>query len=357
MKKSEQPFAWIFIVVVAIVYAMLVFVACSLNSATNFWSFYVAWTITVPALLLFGCWAALGSGVAWLRVTAISLLGPLLFVAAVAGFYTSFSQGYPQGFFFDGGGPFKIFTMVFLISFGACVACQIPFWIFRFLFGWQLIQKDRDWSQQKISIRDIFVLTAIFAFSFGLPSVGVNMYFDSIVQDVQIGSTELIETDEIDENGEPIVFNEVLVTKENIEEVRESRNKQYKEFRSSMTAGVLVYSAIVAVFALLFVPVVLLSLRTRGTGVGVFLAGIYLCLIMLIAGIVPNVLLSGAFIVWEQFIPYLLAFTLLFVTAAMLPLIVSRSMGIRLASNRDFRKRRNESMLDKSSDSLPVIEN
>lgn len=234
MKKSEQLFAWTHIVFIAIVYAILIFVTCIFNTFTNFWSFYIAWTIIVPALFLFGFWAALGSGMTWLRVTVMSLLGPLLFVAAIAGFYTSLSQG----FLFGDDNPLKIFTLVFLISFGACVACQIPFWFFRFVFGWQLIQKDRDWSQQKISIRDIFVLTAIFAFAFALPRIGVNMYFGLIAQEVQIGTTQFIETDEIDENGNQIVFNEVVVTKENIEEVKEAHNEQYKTYRSSMTTGV-----------------------------------------------------------------------------------------------------------------------
>ena len=350
MHKPEHPFAWTYIIGVAIVYGVLVSTACGLVNATDFWSFYFAWTIAVPSLLLFGCWAALGSGTTWLRVTVISLLGPLLFAAAVAGFYASFSQR----FLFDGSNPFKVSTMVFLISFGACVACQVPFWFFRLLFGWQLIQKDRDWSQQKISIGDIFVVITIFAFAFAAPRIGVNMYFDLIVSEVQIGYTELIETDEVDKNGEPILFNEVLVTKGNIEEVKESRSKQYKSARSSMTIGVLIYSAIVATIALLFVPAVLLSLRKRGTGMGVVCAAIYLCLMMLVSGIVPNIFMSGAFIVWAQFIPYLIGFTFVFVTASMLPLVVSRVMGIRLANNRDFRELRDETTRKQSSESLAV---
>ncbi len=328
-------------VAVAIFYAILIFVACASIDQTNGWSFYGAYALLIPALFLFGVWAAIGPGITALRAVVFSLLGPLLVVAAVAGVFTAPTT---QNVFFDSElGELKQFCIVFCLSLGICVACQVPFWMFRFVFGWQLIQESRSWTEKKISIRDILLITTIFAFAFAAPRYSAKMYFDATLARIKVGETELFETDDVDADGTPLVFKEVTVTEENIEELREEGKAFYDSYKSGMLTGVMAYSAIVAVLSLLFAPAVFLALRRSGTLKSVCGATLYLLVLFLTVSFLAVSLSSVGG--WGQLFLNLIAVAFVFVTAAMFPLLVSRYCGIRLANRRDFRERKLESEL------------
>lgn len=70
-------------------------------------------------------------------------------------------------------------------------------------------------------------------------------------------------------------------------------------------------------------------------------AALYLLLLFATASLLVTYS-SGGYVSWNQSIPYVLVIGLVFVAAAMIPLVVSRHLGIRLVNNRDFRERRNE---------------
>jgi hypothetical protein len=270
------------------------FAACASVDQTNGWSFYGAYAVLVPALFVFGVWAALGPGITVLRAVVFSSFGPLLVVAAVAGFFTDQDM---QDVFFDIElGKLKQCCIVFCFSLGVCVACQVPFWMFRFVFGWQLVQENRNWNEKKVSIRDILIITTIFAFAFAAPRYAAKMYFDATVDRIKIGETEFMETDDVDAGGIPLGFKEVTVTEENIEELREKGKKFYDSYQSSISTGVMTYSGIVAVLSLLFAPAVSLSLRRSGTLKGVCGATLYLLVLFLIVGFLTVFLSSTA--VW-----------------------------------------------------------
>ena len=324
-------------VAVAMVFAFIVFVGISLNGLTQFWSFYISWTIVVPALPVFGCWAALGMGAMWLRVTVFSLLGPMLFVAAIAGFYASQFWGGMAFLGVDWMSPFELAFAAALLTFGCCVACQVPFWILRLAFGWQLIQTNCDWSQKKISIKDMFLLTAIFAFAIALPRFGTDIFWAKSINEVQVGQVEYVV--ELDADGVP-VQETIEITEENIEEFREKRRMENGTLKTGMLMGLLVYAAIVAVLALVFAPAVWLTLRMSASKKGVLFATIYLLALCLVSGGLIVFFSFGNFVMWGQVIPYMIGLAILFVAAAIIPLAVSRRRGIRLVSNRDFRERR-----------------
>lgn len=316
---------------IALVYAILVFIACLLIEQTQVMSLYFGLALLLPIVFLFGAWAALGAGTTWLRVAVFSLLGPLMFVAAVAGVYAiMYSASTPSS---DLLGPPRAFAMAVFVSFSFCVACQVPFWFFRFVFGWQFVDSKSKWEQQQVSIRDIFLLTALFAIGFSTPRFAADMYFDTVSNSIQVGYTEFVETEDDEGN---VTMDNVVVTEENIEELREKRNRRYDTFRNSLTLAVIVYSVFVAVLALLFVPAVLLTLRMTGGVKGVCFAVAYLVLLYLGLVSIPIMTVYGGFVTWSQLSTYLIGFGALAVAAAMIPLLISRSIGFRLATKRDF---------------------
>lgn len=317
MKKPESQIAWLHVVGVALVYAALIFISiCVSFNATFLSGFYIAYALLISSLVIFGFWAALGSGAATDR----------------------FSQGMILG---NESTLLEECWFVFMVTFVACLASQVPFWILRFVLGWQLVQESRDWFEQKISIQNIFFLTAVFAIGFAMTGYAANMYFDAMVNEIQIGHDDYVETDKVDADGTPVI-EYVEVTEDNIEEMQEKRKEEYEPYKAGLSIGVAIYSAIIAVVALLFAPAIWLTLRRSGTRIGVYVAALYLVAIFLAIGILNGIWMSAGLVVWGQMIVYVVGFGFALTIAAMIPLLLSRNLGIRLASARDFRERRDE---------------
>ena len=336
MNRPESRVAWLHVVGVAFVYGVLIFIGSA------FWTYvdatYFVCVLTVSGLLIFGMWAALGSGVTSERVPVFSLLGPLLCISAIAGFATS--QLSP-GLFLDGERSWlEEYWFVFMVVFGICIAFQVPFWILRSVLGWQLVQESRDWIDRKISLRDIFFLTAVFAVGFALPSYASSMLYNTMVDQIQIGYLENVETDKVDVNGTPLYYELVEVTEDNIDEMRKKRSEEYGLIAQGLSLGVAASFGTAAVVALLFAPAVWLTLRMSGTAKGIFMAVPYLVAIFLAIMLPYAFWFSGGFIVWGQLIQDLITTGFGFIFASMMPLLLSRSLGIRVASKRDFRERR-----------------
>ena len=122
---------------------------------------------------------------------------------------------------------------VFMVTFVACLASQVPFWILRFVLGWQLVQESRDWFEQKISIQNIFFLTAVFAIGFAMTGYAANMYFDAMVNEIQIGHDDYVETDKVDADGTPVI-EYVEITEDNIEAMQEKRKEEYEPYKACL---------------------------------------------------------------------------------------------------------------------------
>ena len=75
VSKPESKIPWLHMVVIGFVYALTIFGLCAWVNATFINLFYVAYTMLVSALLVFGAWAALGSAQVWIRVPVFTLLG------------------------------------------------------------------------------------------------------------------------------------------------------------------------------------------------------------------------------------------------------------------------------------------
>lgn len=120
-------------------------------------------------------------------------------------------------------------------------------------------------------------MTAVCAIAFSLPRYAVDMYIEAEVNQVKIGSMELVETDDLDEYGDPLIFNRVVVTEANIEELQASKRSEFDQFKQGLSIGIVVYCSIVAAIAFLFVPVVSLTLSRSGTWKGVRVAPPYIC--------------------------------------------------------------------------------
>ena len=217
-------------------------------------------------------------GKAVAAIDRLSLLLPLFVVAGYAGLTTNV---YPTPIYVGNESDFARTAFVaFMFSFGFSVACQIPFWILRLIFGWQLVPKEEAPEKAKFSIQELFILTAIYALAFSLPGYAIDMALEINGNgNVEVGASEYFEPSQSDPNLE---YGLIHVTEQNVEQLRERRIEDNKMYRSRFYVISMVYYAIFAVAGLLFSPVIWLCLRRSGRFIGLGAAAIYLNVVFVV---------------------------------------------------------------------------
>ncbi len=286
-------------------------------------SFYFAYLILVPMAFVLGAWAPLGQGSFLFRVVTLTMLGPLMLEAGLLGILIGLAE---SNFMFGNEmSHSKACFIVALLSIPICVATQVPYWMFRIGFGWQLVQFRSDWQEKKTSLRDMFLITAVFAIAIATPHFATDMIFDSIeVGAVELGQIEIVVTTLPDGSTD---FIETEVTEENIEQIRESGLSQNRSTRAGVPSGVLIYSAVVALLSLFFTPAIWLCLRNGSSVKSVCLAALFLFTLFVVIGCVVTFLTFGWQVSWGQFISYLLGFASVFTAAGIVPLLGFPMLG------------------------------
>jgi hypothetical protein len=247
--------------------------------------------------LIFGAWAAIGPEAFGIRVAAYTLSGPLLILVGMLGLYLTAPRT-----FFPGLLSFpKTCVVVALISIPICVATQVPYWAFRTLLGWEFVLEQSDWEEKKFSLQEMFLLTAVFAIAFAAPRFATEVISDAIASDVQIEAA--------DSGG------------------------------MGVSIGVIVYSAVIALLSLLFTPAVWFCLRKGSTVKGVYVAVLFLFVLLSGSGCLGAVLAFGWQLPSWVIISYLFVFPAVFAVGGVLPLLASRRRGIRLVTRDDCREK------------------
>ena len=211
------------------------------------------------------------------------------------------------------------------------LSAQLPCWIFRSLFGWQLVFRD-DSPERSFSLRDVFVLTFVFALCFAIPQASANLgsaMFGSNVYDNTQRAHAMISEDVLQSDGTYVSVERVLTAAE-MSELRR-RAQRDDQMNSYAIYGICAISVIV--ISLLSTPVVLVTFRTKEAVTGCGFAGLYVfgiwSVMMAIAAIAFGVAPPEVFL----YFGVLLA---LCGGAVAVPLSVARETGFRLTSPKRF---------------------
>ena len=83
-------------------------------------------------------------------------------------------------------------TLFAIICFGIPLiyAAQFPYWLMRWIFGWQLIDGSKPSKQKKIGLKDMLTMMAALAVSAVAATQGTSMFNPTINDSVEIGDTK-----------------------------------------------------------------------------------------------------------------------------------------------------------------------
>jgi hypothetical protein len=317
---------------IVLVAAILVFFAVLLTEPIKLIRVYPVYTIAI-VLFVLGAWAAIGPGSFLLRVATCTFLGPLLIEAGASGLMLA-DRSFPFG-----GDPnqYRIYMIVFCFSIPICVATQVPFWFFRIAFGWQLVSKRGRQQEKKTSIKEILMITAVFAIAIASPRFASDLIVEVLVSEVKVGYTVYVPIDiSSDVTDDSNQLNPQVVTADNIDELRELEREKYKMMGGNIPIGVLIYSIAVSLLTFFYVPTFWFCLR-GDTSKGFLIGALFLFSITACTGTVSAILSFGLSILWNQGFAYILGFGLSAAIVGVLPLLVWHRLGNRLKTHKDFR--------------------
>ena len=307
----------------AILYAILLFL-CALGMGNSIAPFFPMAAGVYSTVLLLALWSVFGPGNYLKRLFWAHLIGAIPALGLTLGVYAVSND---QGSEFGNIWSALVIPLISVvpISLGA----QLPFWFFRSLFGWQLVNRGQH-PERSFDLRDVFVLTFLFAFSFAVPQMSVNLQWrangsDNFDQDQRITVSKRV----VQSDGRSTPVDRVLTKEDVAEHQREQRQRD--QMVSYAIHGRHVVGAVGV--TLLSIPIVLFVFRSKVTASGCALTGLYVFGIwsVIIAstaigfgGLPPEVLL------------YLGVLLALCACAVAVPLVVARETGLQLTSPKRF---------------------
>ena len=322
----ELPFApYRHLIWFAIAYGFLLFVSAAAGSyVSEPFVIYPLVSITLSSLILVAIWSVFGPGSYLKRLFWSHLTG--LIVAAGLGFgFLTFSWG--QSGFDDTDLAFAIALGLIALP-PLSLAAQLPFWFFRVFFGWQFVFGDRP-PRQSYTLRDIFSVTFLFALSFAIPQIAVNLQ-KGLYDDFN----PRVEWVEVSHPDGSVTFEERERTDQEEISAAQKEHDTNVRFRTLMGfAGSAIYVFLITLFGF---PVLLFVFLTKEIPYGCVATAVYglsllFCFIMFVA------ILSGGGALGEGFLHMGFAISC-FGAALSIPLSVSRAMGFRLTSPKRYAK-------------------
>ena len=255
-------------------------------------------------------WSVLGPGkyalrlVATLAISSIVLAG--IFLAAAIAFGRQGQSGY----------VLMVSGLAVLYGIPFLVGAQVPFWVLRLAFGWQLLQEGQD--SVPISIKELLIVTVVFAMAFSAPTPAAMLesyyLFElDIVQKMRDGGPVPM----VNVDGE---F--VEVTKANVERIRA---RQFEFVYQRTWSVTLTGGTAFLILSILVLPVIWNVMRSRNK---IIYGVLYMVVVFLIAMAIFEYFGSGMppdYVAIAVFVSYL------FIA---LPLFTSKQRGFRLKSGR-----------------------
>ena len=204
------------------------------------------------------------------------------------------------------------------------LAAQLPFWFFRFFFGWQFTYGLSP-PAESFSLRDIFVFTFVAALGFAGPQMAINLaskpdWFDPTTTYEQVTQPD-----------GTVEWEEVVLTDQKI------IDEKNRDFERQNRLGILFWYAAAGVWSfgisLLSLPIPLLIFRTNDRGAGCGLTAAYAFGWLILAAAIVGLWLPGP---PGEILGYLWGGLLSYVGLVSIVFGFSRSQGFRLSSPRRF---------------------
>lgn len=328
---------WLTLLPLLLGYAAFVFVAVSLTKITDGHAVPYIFSIFYPILMLSGAWAVLGPGSYAVRTTCSIAAVFTIVLAGILGFWITLPDDLALALADSPLSLAEIFLALSCIGIPLICATQLPYWLGRLIFGWQLIDEAKPPKQKKIDLKDMLTITAILAVCLVAPTKATSMLYGSFfVDSVKVGDREHdFVTDPA--TGES-TWEEIVVSEENIdrfkrEHAAEASQAQY--FGLMFVAG---YMVLIALFALVNIPCFYLGMSNENAAIGFCLAALYWLSLITILFIVSITITQPRINEFSFVILYTIFPSLLFAGAAATPMFVARANGGKLVSRSFFRK-------------------
>ena len=309
-KPTSSPYGQLF--GFAIGYALILF-CCVLALGDSFLPIIPAIAFIFATVLMVAAWSVFGPGSYLDRMYRAHLFGMipatgLLFALLIL------SIGERDGI--------RIFCSAMVIGLLTAIpvslGAQLPFWFFRCLFGWQFVFQG-NLPARSFDLKDVFVITFVFAFSFAVPPMASNIQ-SRLFPGSDLGQGSItVEEMVVQPDGSSISVKRVLSSEEAFKR-RELDN------RMSAYAGYGVAIGAEIVATLLSIPIVVMMFRTKVVSTGCGLIVLYVfCLGTISMGVLIGLGGSSVFV----YVAILLG---LCVGALAIPLMFARESGIQLTS-------------------------
>ena len=321
---------WLSLLPLLLVYAVLVFVVSSLTELTDGTAILYSYAVFYPILMLSGAWAVLGPGSYAVRTICSIAVVLTIFLAGALGICITFPD------------ELSLTDLQLICWLGIPLICtaQLPYWLGRLIFGWQLIDSSKPPKQKKINLKEMLTITAVLAVCVAALTQ-TNLMSDPInVDRVEIGDTELVAVG-VTQSGE-IIREEVIVSEGNIDRFRQRQAANAAEAAEDrlLFGGFIVF---IALSTLVNIPCFYSGMNNENPIKAFYFAASYwltLALILFFAILTIPDLSGRIFFPLSQHGIFL---SLLFAVAAATPMLVVRTYGGMLVSREFFRKQPKDS--------------
>ncbi len=315
-------------------YAFFIFVGSLLFKVSGGYSASYTYTTFLPIVMLSGAWAVLGPGSYAIR-TLYSIIAVLsVFSAGIVGFCLVLMT---DGSLLDGPVPVYQFFLG-VVGFGIPLICaaQLPYWLGRMIFGWQLIDESVPTEAKKIDIKELLTITAVIAASLVAATQTTSMTLRQANDVVEIGehkSDWVVDPDTGEGN-----WQDVVVSEDNIDHYRKERSIRIAKQQQFGLAFMIGYAVFVAVAALLNIPCFCLGMMLKDAATGFWFAALYWLALFFLFFVFISIASGGAAEVISSALLYGIIPALFFAGAAAIPMLVIRSNGAKLVGRSYFRK-------------------
>ena len=321
---------WLSLLPLLLVYAVLVSVVSSLIELTDGTAIPYSYAVFYPILMLSGAWAVLGPGSYAVRTICSIAVVLTIFLADTLGICITFPD------------ELSLTDLQLICCLGIPLICtaQLPYWLGRLIFGWQLIDSSKPPKQKKINLKEMLTITAVLAVCVAALTQ-TNLMSDPInVDRVEIGNIELVAVG-VTQSGE-IIREEVIVSEGNIDRFRQRQAANAAEAAEDrlLFGGFIVF---IALSTLVNIPCFYLGMNNKNPVKGFCFAALYwlapiFILFFATITIWPPPLAESDFVFLNG-----IFLSLLFIVAAATPMLVIRTYGGMLVSREFFRKQPKDS--------------
>ena len=262
-------------------------------------------------------WSALGPGRFVIRSLVALTFSMVVLVGLLAGLaYMLRSQSE----------DYRIAVLSITVSYlPVLVAAQIPFWIMRVFFGWQFAtEKPKPAS---FAIKNLLVMTFVIGLAFATPAIVTEVVFDSY--EIEPGTVHYLPDESSRGN---FSLDSIEVTSDNISDVRKRQHDATRQQTNMMMLIVSIFCLLLSLTTLPFIGIVFRSQRQH---LLLFIV-LYAFAVFGLIAVCCLRFMGGNYFFRDVAIPMMTA-TIFSSAIISIPLLISKSKGFHLYSNKQVR--------------------